>query len=101
MAIVSKLLVGCFLEGESYISVIYNDVTLNISHFELRGDTSATLNIYIYEPSIDEEIIITPPSNLGGNVISIAPVQQWKMVEEEDGRARTPPHLKFRAEWRL
>lgn len=100
MAEVTKVIVSCFLEGESYISVVYDDVTLDISRFELRGDTGTALNIYIHEPLNDEEIMVMPPSNLGENVISVTPVQQWKMVEE-GGRLKTPAHLKFRAEWVL
>lgn len=97
MTEIKRIIAQCFLEGESYISVVYDDVTLDISYFELRGDTSATLNIYILEPDIDEEIILTPPSNLGENVIQIAPVQQWKMIDDEG--IRLPDKIKLRAEW--
>ncbi len=78
--------------------MIYDDVTLDIDYFELRGDTSATLNIYILEPDIDEEIVVTPPSNLGENVIRVKPIGEWKMILDE-GNIKLPAHLKLRTEW--
>lgn len=100
MAEITQIIAKCFLGGESYISVVFDDNNLKISHFELRGDTSATLNIHIIEPDVGDEIIVTPPSNLGENVISVAPIEQWYMILDE-GSLKLPAHLRFEAEWIL
>ncbi len=98
MTEITKIITACFLEGESYISVVYDDVTLKISHFELKGNTSAILNIYILEPLAGEEIQVSPPSNLGENVIQVAPVKQLYMINDS-GTIKLPANLEFGAEW--
>lgn len=93
-----RIIAQCFLKGKSYISVVFDDVTLDLIHFKVKGDTKAKLNIYIKEPLVDEELKEKPRSNLGNSDVLITPMKKWKMILDKS-IIKLPASLKFRAEW--
>jgi len=90
----------CFLKGESYLSLFYDDDTLDIKRFELQCNINTRILISIIEPDINE--VITPAPIISSALIVVRPIKQWKMVEvveNEVTKIKMPPHLKINITW--
>lgn len=98
MTIVSRLIAGCFLKGESYLHLFYDDVTRDMLRFEVKGDTKCRLELKIVNPEEDDTIDTTIKKELGEDIIILNTKETWKMIEE-DGKLRPPSSLKISLNW--
>lgn len=96
------LITECFLEGESYLYIFYDDVTLDILRFEVKGNTKCKLNLILDETDLKEEISLAVKREQGDKIEVITPTKGWKMIRVVEGKVekiRIPHHLTIKASW--
>lgn len=104
MAIVSRRIAKCYLKGESYIHIFYDDITLDILRFEIKGSIKSKLTLTINEPDIKEEINTTGKIDQGDDIQIVEPIKKWKMIqviENEEKKTKLPIHMKLLASWEV
>ena len=102
MSIVSMLIAECYLGGESFLYVLYDDATLDILRFEVKGNTKSKLSLMLREDDLKEEVTVTGKIEQGKEIQIVETAKQWKMVKViEDGEEtiKLPPHLRVLANW--
>lgn len=102
MGIRSILIARCFLKGESYLYLFYDEETLDILRFEVKGDTKCRLSLILAEDDLNEEIVTDVKRELGDKIEMFTPTKGWKMiqvVEDEMKLIKLPPHIRIKMEW--
>lgn len=102
MTVVSILIGDCFLKGESYLHLFYDDVTLDILRFEVKGDTKCKLSVILAEDGLKEEINLSVRREQGDKIEIITTDGKWKMVrviEDSVKKIKLPPRIRIKAEW--
>lgn len=104
MSIVTMLIAECFLHGESYLYVFYDNETLDLLRFEVKGNTKCKLTILLAEDDLKEEINEIGIKEQGDNIQIIKPTQKWKMVRVIEGKKETiklPLSIRIKLNWEV
>ncbi len=104
MAVVGRLIAKCYLKGESFIYVFYDNVTLDILRFEMKGNIKCKLSLVVEEPDLNEKISVLGKVEQGKDIQVVETTKQWKMIEvieDEKKRMKLPVHMKLLASWEV
>lgn len=104
MAVVGRLIAKCYLKGESFIYVFYDDVTLDILRFEIKGNIKSKLSLVVEEPDLNEKVFVAGKIEQGNDIQVVETTKQWRMVEvieDEKKRMKLPAHMKLLASWEV